>query len=461
MIFDSIYLFIKHILQTASNYSGNVTIKNEVLDVCVYYYSSDLTIDEATDLNALFADCIDVDGSMQILVCASNLTITENVILTPPYRCKGFVIYANTLTNNGTISMTARGASAEGQDIYLFQDEYIPAVGALGGEKIGGVSGSQNGNPGINGISRQTGGGGSGSRYSNYSNQWSGAGGTGTSFSGGSGGGGYAGYLAGNYDYSATDASSFGGEGGNAFCRRTSANNHNATGGAGNDAGYNARRTSGAGVANVTWERTSENGTGGTLILFTKKLINNGLIASNGSNSGLSGYNDASHCRTGGASGGGSINIFYKSYINSGNVTAAGGVAAQGALKGGDGGNGCITLYRMAEMPPNQLLSTAIIIKILHNNTINLYKKLGLEYNHLLPQLPDSYNYCINTTSAILILKQYVLKLSGLLGITINPLTSIPTNLPETISLLSLINLLDRINMRLENLAANKIDILL
>ena len=38
-----------------------------------------------------------------------------------------------TLTNNGTISMTARGAKASGQNVYLWQNlngeyEYIPAV---------------------------------------------------------------------------------------------------------------------------------------------------------------------------------------------------------------------------------------------------------------------------------------------------------------------------------------------
>ena len=38
------------------------------------------------------------------------------------------------LTNNGTISMTARGAKAEGQDVFLWKNtngtfEYVPADG--------------------------------------------------------------------------------------------------------------------------------------------------------------------------------------------------------------------------------------------------------------------------------------------------------------------------------------------
>ena len=47
-------------------------------------------------------------------------------------------IVNGTLTNNGTISMTARGAKAEGQNVYLFKNiegnfEYVPAVGGTGG----------------------------------------------------------------------------------------------------------------------------------------------------------------------------------------------------------------------------------------------------------------------------------------------------------------------------------------
>ena len=65
-----------------------------------------------------------------------------------------------TLTNNGTISMTARGAKAVGQNVYLFkkQDdsfEFVPAVGGVGGAIPGKDT---NGNPGGAGVNRQTGG---------------------------------------------------------------------------------------------------------------------------------------------------------------------------------------------------------------------------------------------------------------------------------------------------------------
>ena len=50
-----------------------------------------------------------------------------------------FVYCTETLTNNGLISMTARGAKAEGQNVYLFQNfdkktfEFVPKQGGSGG----------------------------------------------------------------------------------------------------------------------------------------------------------------------------------------------------------------------------------------------------------------------------------------------------------------------------------------
>ena len=84
------------------------------------------------------------------------------------------------LTNNGTISMTKRGAKAEGENIYLWKNkitginnngtggeyEYVPSVGSTGG--LGGTGGgysSYQGNDGNTPISiygRTTGGGGRG-----------------------------------------------------------------------------------------------------------------------------------------------------------------------------------------------------------------------------------------------------------------------------------------------------------
>ena len=111
---------------------------------------------------------------MIVLKVNGNLTVDEGAKLTA-YASKdgyggpkGMTIYCTgTLTNNGTISMTARGAKAEGQNVYLWKNpdnifEYIPAIGGNGFYKIG----WNNGNNGENGQKRATGGGGSGSSIS-------------------------------------------------------------------------------------------------------------------------------------------------------------------------------------------------------------------------------------------------------------------------------------------------------
>ena len=77
---------------------------------------------------------------MKMLKIDGDLTVNSGITLT---ACKsdngyggpkGMLIYCTgTLTNNGTISMTARGAKAGGQNVYLWQNkngeyEYIPAI---------------------------------------------------------------------------------------------------------------------------------------------------------------------------------------------------------------------------------------------------------------------------------------------------------------------------------------------
>ncbi len=52
-----------------------------------------------------------------------------------------YIYCTGTISNNGTISMTARGAKAEGQNVYLFKNlegtyEYVPKVGGTGGGAV-------------------------------------------------------------------------------------------------------------------------------------------------------------------------------------------------------------------------------------------------------------------------------------------------------------------------------------
>lgn len=106
---------------------------------------------------------------MVVLKVNGNLTIDEGVILT---ACKnddgyggpkGFMVYSTgTLTNKGTISMTARGAKAEGENVFLWGNldgsyEYVPETGATGGTSVSvGKNVYRNGNDGKNGEGRQT-----------------------------------------------------------------------------------------------------------------------------------------------------------------------------------------------------------------------------------------------------------------------------------------------------------------
>ena len=135
-----------------------------------------------------------------VLKVEGNLTVNEGVTLTSVKSTegyggpKGMLVYCTgTLTNNGTISMTARGAYAKGQDVYLFKNadgtyEYVPKVGGAGGTGVSilGAS-SRNGNYGHTGLNRQSGGGGSGGAYNSAIQN---GGSSGTSYSGGTGGGG-------------------------------------------------------------------------------------------------------------------------------------------------------------------------------------------------------------------------------------------------------------------------------
>ena len=78
---------------------------------------------------------------------------------------KGMIVYCTgTLINNGTISMTARGAKAEGQNVYLFSCRWCrwswkESRTELGSQQGGARSQNIAGGAGIAGVNRSTGGG--------------------------------------------------------------------------------------------------------------------------------------------------------------------------------------------------------------------------------------------------------------------------------------------------------------
>lgn len=182
----------------------NVTVNDETYNLKVYSFDENLNVISNMILGTEedVSNGTDDAKNMIVLKVNGDLTIDEGVILTA-YASKngyggpkGMLIYCTgNLINNGTISMTARGAYADGQNVYLWKNtdnsyEYIPAVGENGGipARTGDViTAGVYGNDGTNGSNRKTGGGGSGAAQEAWST--SGSGGSGTSFSGGSGGG--------------------------------------------------------------------------------------------------------------------------------------------------------------------------------------------------------------------------------------------------------------------------------
>ena len=189
-----------------------IKVKDETYSLKVYSFNEDLNIKADTTLGTEedVATATEYAKNMIVLKVDGDLTIDEGVTLTA-YASKngyggpkGMMIYCTgTISNKGTISMTARGAKAVGQNVYLWKNtdrsyEYVPAIGANGGASTGGYEMKCGGINGTNGINRQTGGGGSGSCYTGFSETaYSGAGSKGTSYSGGTGGGTWVGYSTG------------------------------------------------------------------------------------------------------------------------------------------------------------------------------------------------------------------------------------------------------------------------
>ena len=312
-----------------------VTVEDETYNLKVYSFNEELNIKADTTLGTEedVATASEYAKNMIVLKVNGNLTVDEGVTLTA-YASKngyggpkGMAIYCTgTLTNNGTISMTARGAKAEGQNVYLWKNtdnsyEYVPAAGGIGSR---GQSG--NAEAGAAGVNRQTGGGGAGGS--------GGAGSAGTSYSGGTGGGGC-------YEYSGDtelDGKENGGAGGKAGSSRH----------AGCSTGGGAGNPGGKGLNWIGGDAT--NGTGGLLILVADNIENNNVIESKGSNGGTS-NNNRNFEAGGGSSGGGSINIFGKNSIKKGTITTNGGIATYGYdygnHYGGAGGTGSISIGQL------------------------------------------------------------------------------------------------------------------
>lgn len=263
-----------------------------------------------------------------------DLQIDAGVVFAPPVRKLYTIVYVTgNLILNGSMSMTARGASHSAiaaSDIPIgigtFSGVLNPRVPAAGASSVTNVTTGTNLVGGLNGISGtngQTGGGGTGG-IAGGNNTGTSISAAGTSFSGGSGGGGARGTT--------STATGNGGAGGNASSNGDPTN-FRAGGGAGNPGGNGVGTSGLAGAA----------GTGGVLIVVCLGTVSGtGTIEANGSKGGdANPATNGIYSVGGGGSGGGSVTLMYGSGASSINVFANGGAGGIGKfLNGGAGGNG-------------------------------------------------------------------------------------------------------------------------
>lgn len=333
-----------------TNYLNEIVFINGVSLSCDIY-----RVEPETVLTSnIFTGCTAVDANTQIII-GKDMSVASGTTLIPPYRCKGIIIgNVGTFTNEGTISMTARGASGEGKNIQLTTNYMISAVGGAGG---GGVINSDSysvsisGKPGSAPASGvlSCGGGGSGSRTGRNLNLLSGAGGRGTSFSGGAGGGGMSTYYDGSY--TSPNGSNTGGTGGNGTLSgySDSVDVAVATGGAGNPAGTNRLHR----CSNSIIDTHNHNGAGGLIVILSDTIKSFGSLTSIGSQADGLTYsnntNNTDYRAVGGSSGGGCIVLISRVANIAGTHSVSGGTRASDGRPtpyyGGAGGAGVYASY--------------------------------------------------------------------------------------------------------------------
>jgi hypothetical protein len=267
------------------------------------------------------------DTRSAFIVVNGNLIVNVGQTVIPAVRKLFTVVYvAGTLTLNGEISMTWRGANHAATPAGAIRI----ATGTFGGvvnpqiPAAGGAAGAENGIAGAAGTAGGTGGGGGGGRSSS-------AGGTpgaaGTCFSGGPGGGGGRSGTGTNVAGSAGGPN--GGVGGTGAGFTPGGSTRGGGGGAGNPGGLGGAATN-PGSPGL-------DGTGGVLIVIaTGALSGSGSCIAYGYNGGEGGNPVGALPGGGGGSGGGAVTVIAPSGILT--VAANGGLGA--TLSDNDGGNG-------------------------------------------------------------------------------------------------------------------------
>jgi hypothetical protein len=107
--------FEQSIVQTNSERQFFFTQSKPIIDKYLYHQKNQ----NKTSLTST------TDGDPVIFFVDGDYTIPAGTTITPTNRCKGLYMFINgTLTNNGTISMTARGAHAEGRFVSIDIDGF-------------------------------------------------------------------------------------------------------------------------------------------------------------------------------------------------------------------------------------------------------------------------------------------------------------------------------------------------
>ena len=321
---NMIQLELEYLQKPVGNYLGvTVPLPNNYKLYCDIYRVKNNT--ELT--NSIFTGCTGNDDHTQIII-GENLWVRSGITLTPPYRCKGLFIFSiGSFVNNGTISMSLRGASAAGADIPLIENYKISAVGGAGGNPTSPYS---NGNKGATPSTLSCAGGGSGGNRNHYNSSY--RGGTGTSFSGGAGAGGA------NENGSGTAPSDTGGAGGNSGYYVAGYSYQEYGGGAGNPGGSNYS-------SHYNKDSIGGNGTGGLLVIFANNLEQKGSLTAVGAAGGnaMSGSSGGVES-AGGGSGGGCVVLISDNFTITGSYNVnggAGGITGRTDQKaGGAGGTG-------------------------------------------------------------------------------------------------------------------------
>ena len=315
--------------------SGLYTIGEDDIYIETVYNANEISIRDDT----IYGD--DIQDNI-VLIKSPKITVYNDVIMTANPK-KSLVLFCDTLTNYGEISMTGKGPDTLPHDYHLVYNSddigletiIIPAyannqVGPIDGVYVNGLNGN-------NGENRQCGSGGTGSINSNNGGGYkhAGASGSGYAFGGGAGSGGETGTGSGaihNVD------TVYPMHGGNGYVY----NYYGATGGVGNPAGKNPGLGGYWNYAGGCYIKEQNIGVGGRIIIFCKTFINEGKISADGINAIDSRiYTGVS----GGASGGGAIDIFTEKYTDNGILSANGGKGYPiWGNPSGNGGNGSITV---------------------------------------------------------------------------------------------------------------------